>query len=204
MKCVVFCAGEFNKIPSSIISQGDFIICADGGYNHAAAMGITPNLLVGDMDSIKGSAQAGETIELPRDKDDTDTYFALREGLSRGYKEFILLGALGGRLDHTYANIASIEFLLDNNAAGTIISGDSIITMIKNGGREFTGEYKYLSVFAYGGEASGVSISGVKYPLNNATLSPSHPIGISNEIVGGSAVVSVRDGCLVIMQTYDR
>lgn len=204
-KCIIFAAGEikdFSK-PLEIISKGDFVICADNGRRHAERLGIKPDIIIGDFDS--SVPVSGENvIRLPAEKDDTDTSAALKEGLSRGYKDFRIFGALGGRLDHTAANISLLSLLLDGGAHGTITGDDAEIIMIKNSSVSVKKNgYRYMSVFAYGGNAVGVTLEGVKYPLNDYTMQSSFPIGVSNEISGCEARVSVKDGRLLIMQTND-
>lgn len=238
-KCIILAAYkiENEKIPLEIISKGDFIICADGGRRHAAKMGITPDVILGDFDSspeiesseierceknifpAKQAAEIGdinsrnisaenltkpEIIRLPAEKDDTDTAAAIKLGLVRGYEEFYIFGGIGGRIDHTIGNIVLLKYLADKGCRGVIVGDDAEITMVKDGGTELKkGKYKYLSVLAFGGDAEGVTLSGVKYPLQDYNLANNYPLGVSNEITEDTAQISVKSGTLLIIQAEE-
>jgi thiamine pyrophosphokinase len=139
----------------------------------------------------------------PTVKDDTDIMLAIKEGLEKGYRDFEIYGALGGRLDHTYANIQCLNYLINNGARGSLIGdGGSLVTMIKNEEIIFEAS-KYvsgrkISVFAFGGTAYCVTERGLRYTTDNITIRTDFPIGISNEFVGEDAYIKVGDGILMI------
>ena len=201
-RCVIVCAGERDKKPF-LRKPGDFVICCDDGLTAAREIGLRPDMIVGDFDSLPpGEAlpEGVETLRFPVMKDDTDSMIAVREGLSRGYREFVLLYALGGRLDHTFANIQTLAFLLDHGADGVLLGPDDWVGILRNGKRRIPRDDTYtLSVFAYGGTARGVGIEGALYPLRDAALDCSFPIGLGNRITADEAVVSVREGTLILM-----
>lgn len=179
-------------------SPADFIIAADGGYNSAQALGIKPDLVVGDFDSLGYVPEAESVVRHPVRKDDTDTLLAIRLGLERGYRHFVIIGALGGRLDHTFANLQSLLFLRDNGARGLLYGDGFAVTAVTNGSVTVEGDGT-LSVFSLDPCAKGVFLRNVSYPLENAELTSSFPIGVSNEFIGGPAEIGVEQGTLLVM-----
>lgn len=197
-RCIIFCAGECDGIVAPI-EAGDFIIAADGGYRHVLALGIHADEVLGDFDSL-GFAPAGANI-FPTEKDDTDAMLAIRRGLLLGFREFVLYGALdGARLDHTVANFAALQFLADHGASGTLVGLTAMVTLVKNGAISFPATARGLiSVFCHGADAYGVTLENLKYPLTDAPLSAGFPLGASNEFIGKSAKISVKDGSLLVI-----
>ena len=199
-RCFIAGAGEYCGLLTP--SAGDFVIAADGGYAELVSRGISPDLVVGDFDSLGEIPDHPNVIRTNVEKDDTDMVTAVKEGIARGFNEFIIDGGLGGRLDHTFANIQTIVFLAQNNARGYLIGKDTTITAITDSSIAYIPEAKgRISVFASGNTASGVTISGLKYTLANGLLTNDYPLGVSNEFVGEPAVVSVTQGTLIIMWT---
>lgn len=182
---------------------GDFVIAADGGYQAAGSLGITPDLVVGDFDSL-GYVPEGVPIERhPVMKDDTDTLLAVRLGLERGYRNFVITGAIGGRLDHTIANLQTLVFLADHGAVGLLYGDSTVATAVKNGSVTLTGRGT-VSVFCFGPPATGVYERGMLYSLTDATVTAGFPIGVSNEFTGEPARVSVEDGTLLILWSAEK
>lgn len=186
--------------PSELyIENGAFVIAADAGIEKLNKAGITPDLIIGDFDSL-GSSPSGENVRVfPVEKDDTDTMLALKEAISLGYDTVIISGGLGGELDHTVANLQTLlyacdngvnAFLTDGVTTATVVS-DSIVLEAENVGR--------CSVFAFGGEARGVNISGLKYEAEGITLSPSFPLGVSNHFTQKEAKISLQSGRLLVI-----
>jgi thiamine pyrophosphokinase len=178
----------------------DFVIAADAGYLHMAGLSAAPDLVVGDFDSLRHKPDHPNIVVHPREKDQTDMLLAIDEGLRRDYKRFVLLGGLGGRLDHTFANIQALIHLAEANARGYLAGNGTVVTVIKNGGIAFDGDKNgIVSVFCCGEPAKGVTLKGLKYPLNNATLKESEPLGVSNEFTGVRSEITVSHGCLIVM-----
>lgn len=178
----------------------DFVIAADGGYTNLKRIDYKPDLVIGDFDSIDAEPDVENKIRLPKEKDDTDTLFAVRLGLEKGYKKVVILGGIGGRLDHTLANIQTLIFIAEHGAKGFLVGEGYVITAVKDGKITFSPEKKGLiSVFCGGGEARGVYLKGLKYPLVNYTLTNTVPIGVSNEFVGTESSVEVKKGTLIVM-----
>ena len=184
--------------------EGDLVIAADGGYASLTRLGITSHLAVGDFDSLGWTPDHPALIQLPCEKDDTDMGYALKLGLERGYRRFLLLGGVGGRLDHTVANLQLLGFLSKQGAMGVLYGGGQASAVLTNGTLSFpAGLSGYCSVFCRGGTAQGVTIRGLKYSLDNAALSEDFPLGVSNEFTGVPASVSVADGSLLIVWNCD-
>lgn len=201
--CVIVGASPEPAIPI-IYTEESFVICADGGVVTAAKQGVYPDVIVGDGDSTQSIPPefAGvEVIRLPQEKDDTDLIYAVKLGLFKGCKEFSLYGASGGRFDHTIANLQTLSYLCDHGATGVVESTSHRFFLIQNTSvRVPKKEGWYLSVFSYTERCSGVSETGVKYPLDNVVLDQSFPLGVSNEITEEVATITVKNGKMLLVQ----
>lgn len=199
--CIIFCAAGFTGLAREI-GETDLVIAADGGLRHTQALGIVPDVILGDFDSL-GFAPQGASV-FPVEKDDTDAMLAVRHGLAQGCDRFFLYGSLDGpRLDHSIANFQTLQFLADRGAAGYLIGKDFMLTVIKNGTLFFPADWKgTVSVFCMGADARGVSIKGLHYELEQGTLTAGFPLGVSNHFVGKTAEVTVKDGSLLVL--WDR
>ncbi len=179
---------------------GDMIIAADGGYRSLLSLGIKPDLVVGDFDSLGYVPTDVEVIQCPVRKDDTDMMLAAREGIKRGFDRFMLVGGLGGRLDHSLANIHTLAWLAGHGARGVLAGPKENILLLKNGTAEFhSGVTGSLSVFAWGGPAKGVTLENLEYNLQDAELSCDFPIGVSNHFTMAPARITVKDGMLLVL-----
>ena len=196
--CRIIGAGECRKIDFEK-NNGDLIIAADGGCVYLKKAGIVPDIIIGDFDSLGYVPKGNEVIKLNPVKDITDMDAAVQEGLKRGYTEFHLYGACGGRVDHTLANIQLVASLAQKNIKACI-HGDTIITAVCNGEITFDKDYNgFISVFSHSDKSVGVSIQGLKYTLDNAKLSNVFPLGVSNEFVGTESKITVENGTLLIV-----
>ena len=200
-KCVIFCAADFDCLAEELTAE-DFVIAADGGLRHIRALDISPDVILGDFDSL-GFVPGGASV-FPVEKDDTDAMLAVRHGLSLGYREFVLYGSLDGpRLDHTIANFQTLQYLADHGAYGYLAGLRHMVTVVKNGTLRFPeGCRGTVSVFCLGADAKGVSLRGLYYPLKNGTLTAGFPLGVSNHFTGDAAEISVTDGSLLVL--WDR
>ncbi len=196
--CYIFGAGECCRFPE--IPADALVIAADGGYRKLASHGIKPDLLLGDFDSLLFIPENIETIRFKSEKDDTDMSLAIDEGISRGYDTFHLYGGTGGRLDHTLANIQCIARLSQKGLRGFLHDTNYVITAISNNKVEFDESHTgYVSAFSHSDASTGVYESGLKYSLDNATLSNLTPLGVSNEFCGKKSTISVENGTLIIV-----
>ena len=200
-KCIIFCAAGFDSLVQPITKE-DFVIAADGGLTHTQRLGITPDEILGDFDSL-GFAPEGANV-FPVEKDDTDAMLAVRRGLSLGYREFVLYGSLDGpRLDHTVANFQTLQYLADNQASGYLVGSTYLVTVVKEGSLFFSAEVEgTISVFCMGKDAEGVTLEGLYYPLEKGSLTAGFPLGVSNHFTGERATVTVENGSLLVL--WDR
>lgn len=197
-KCIVFCAAEFDRLACPIEPE-DYVIAADGGLQHTQALGIEPQEILGDFDSLGYIPQDARVF--PVEKDDTDAMLAARRGLALGFREFLYYGSLDGkRLDHTVANYQTLQYLADHGARGYLVGQDFLVTVVKEGTISFPeGTEGLISVFCLGADARGVSLRGLYYPLEGGTLTAGFPLGVSNHFTGAPAEISVEAGSLLVM-----
>ena len=201
--CYIVGAGEFTPRGLSPM-PGDLVIAADGGYRALENIGIHPDLLMGDLDSL-GNHPFPENLPLqqfPTEKDDTDTGIALMEGWNRGFRDFALYGCSGGRADHLLANWQSMCRFSRMGASVRMAAVDYDAYALTNGQLDLPDRPAgtTVSIFCHSAQASGVSIEGLKYSLRDAELTSDYPIGVSNEHLDSPACVSVRSGTLLILQ----
>lgn len=208
-KCIIIGAGDLT-VSDIATKEEDYIIAVDGGMMYLGVLGIEPDIIIGDFDSVEGEyLQAIEKIEtkhpekvirLNKEKDDTDMLAALRYGLEKGYKDFEIYAGLGGRLDHTIANIQCLLYLKNHDATGYLKDGNGIIFVMKDESVSFKESMEgYVSLFALGDRAEGVTLEGLKYPLDKYTITNDFPIGISNEFVGVESKITVEHGQLAVI-----
>ena len=200
-RCVIIAASpeaDLSFIAESV-SHDDYVICADAGYKAAFKAGVTPDAVIGDFDS-SDIPESGDITVLPVEKDHTDTMGAALLGIKRGYKNFLILNALGGRLDHTLNNLYTLLFI-DRLGAGAVIeSKTEKIMLLKKGEHKFSGlKGLTLSVFPFGGDRVVLSYKGLKYPLRNYTLTSDNPIASSNIAQSDDVRITVHDGTALIV-----
>ena len=211
-KCIVIGAGDLT-LGNIAVGEEDFVIAVDGGLGYCGVLEVEPDLLIGDFDSVSEEEEKAvrlleqdipdRVIRLAREKDDTDMLAALKEGLARGYRQFHIYAGTGGRFDHTLANIQCLLYLKKRDAVGYLIDGTGMMLVICGEAVHFRRNLEgTLSLFSLGEKANGVTISGMKYELENAVLTNDFPIGISNEFIGEEAMISVEEGELVCMISY--
>ncbi len=198
--CYIFAAGDFygNVTPNS----NDLIIAADAGYHHIEKLGLHPDVILGDFDTIGDIPNHNNIIRFPAEKDNTDTELAIMEGIKYGFGKFIICGALGGsRLEHTIANIYLAASYCEKGYDITLTDGNYNIFPLHNGTKGFDEMHSgYISVFPILGAANGVSESGLKYHLENATLDSANPtLCVSNEFMGTPSSISVSNGTIIII-----
>ena len=199
-RCVIFAAGTFYGLRERP-APGDFVIAADAGYQTCLRVGVTPDLLLGDFDSMEIPADFSNIRRSPVEKDDTDTMLAIKTGLAEGCGEFYLYGGTGGkRLDHTLANLQSLLYLRRRGARGWLYDNDFVWTVIENESLtvEKTVEWGLFSAFCLGDRAEGIDETGFQYPLRDAILTPEFPLGVSNHILESAATITVRRGALAV------
>ncbi len=198
--CYIIGAGDIGEV-SVKADEKDFIICADGGYRYKNLFGRECDCVVGDFDSFGTVPETKNKIVAPCEKDETDMMLAVDTGYGKGYRNFVLFGALGGgRSDHSVANIQLLHYIASKGGTGTIIHGDEIFTAFKNDTLILDETLKgYISVFSLSDESRGVRLKNLKYTLENTALNSLNPVGVSNEFIGEKAEISVKDGVLLVV-----
>lgn len=204
--CVIFGAGPFDMPSDKLLPDScekPLYICADGGFDNAKRAEILPDIVIGDLDSAISTVPEGiPVVFLPPEKDATDLRVCVNHGLKNGCKTFILLCCTGGRLDHFIANLSVLEYLDSVGAKGVIANSLNLIR-IMGSERSLTfepvGGYRYVSVLAVDEVCRGVTLTGMKYPLKNATLRRDDAIGVSNEPSGGKITISVESGKIYVI-----
>lgn len=210
-RCVIVSAGEIRDYErtKAFLREGDFFVFCDGGLAHAGGLGIEPDVIVGDFDSCEasdlskyaGTAGHPEIIKLPREKDDTDTLFAVKLAVERGFDDFLFLGAMGARFDHALANVSVLLFLDGLGIKAVLVDDYSEMQIVGERPFYIKDDCSYFSVMTIEGSVSGVNIKNAKYPLENASLSADFQLGISNEVLPGkTAEVSVKDGRVLVIK----
>lgn len=201
--CYIFGAGEFSPCEITL-QENDLVIAADGGYDHLIRMGLRADVALGDFDSVSSNEIWDDTIcekmTYPPEKDDTDMMLAIKLGLSRGFGQFAIYGGLGGRLDHTIANIQALSYLAEHHAQGVLYHEDCALTVIKDS--SYTIEKTYagcVSVFSLSNTSKNVTIRGLQYEVEGITLTNAFPLGVSNSAVGKKGIISVENGTLLIL-----
>ena len=208
MKAFIYTGGVI--FPDGITERpkaGDLCIAADGGYRNAEALGVRIDVLLGDFDTLgepKDVDEKTEILRVPAEKDFTDTQFAIRTALERGANDIIIIGGLGGRLDHTLSNLSVLEELSSYGIFALITDGQNRVRYLNATSLLVArSPFRYLSLIAATEKAKGVSIEGCRYPLKNATLVRSVQYAVSNEITGNCALISLKRGALYIIESRD-
>lgn len=207
-RCVILSAAPARDpmVLAGYLLSDDYIVAADGGWQLAVQMGVKPALLVADFDSLGVPAIADdvECVSLPVEKDVTDTAEAMRLAYDKGYRSFLLVGCTGGRLDHQQAAFAVAADYARKGCDITLVDEQNEIHLL------MPGSYVYpacpdekISLFAFGGDVTGLFIDGLKYSVSDYTLSPYDPLCVSNEWVGEDACLSFKSGVLMLYFSKD-
>ena len=197
--CYIVGAGE-NYGLDFTPSADDFVIAADAGIRCLEQSGITADLVIGDFDSLDYIPSHPNTIALKPEKDETDMFAAIREGIKAGYSVFHIYCGTGGRIDHTIANLQILAYLSQNRMQGFLFDKDSVITTITDSKMAFDAiPSGYVSVFSHTEKSEGVYLQGLKYELDNTMLTNTFPLGVSNEFIGKESSISVGRGTLLII-----
>ena len=202
-RCVVIGGADIGRYDCirSYLRADDFYICCDSGLKHREGLGIVPDLIVGDFDSYEDPHLEAETITLPCEKDDTDTVFAVKEALARGFHEFLLAGVIGGRLDHTLGNVSLLLMLDTRGKAAMAVDDYSEMEIVSNIPAQIGGRYAFFSLLNISGTAQGITIKNARYPLDGEEITCEYQYGISNEVLPGmTAEVSVQRGRLLLIK----
>ena len=204
-RCVIVGGADINNYDyiRKQLSVDDFVVYCDSGLKHLEALRISPSLIVGDFDSHENPHLDVETIVLPCEKDDTDTVFAVKEAIKRGFGDFILIGVIGARFDHSLGNVSILLYLDSQGIKGKIIDDYSEMELVSSEPAFIDDSYSFFSLLNVSGTARGITIENAKYPLNNAEITCEYQYGISNEVLSGrTAKVTVSSGKLLLVKCY--
>ncbi|MBE6547983.1 MAG: thiamine diphosphokinase [Ruminococcaceae bacterium] len=206
-RAFVYTGGEiFAEYIQEKPQDGDIVIAADSGYNNAKNMGVKVNILIGDFDSLAGELpkDVDEILQVPAKKDLTDTQLAVEKAVRMGATQITIVGSTSGRLDHALSMLAILEGLHERHIRGIILNGQNRVSYVKNTNHILlSGQgYKYFSLIATD-IAKGVSIEGAKYPLKNKTLDRKLQFAVSNEIEGNAALITVKKGGILVIESRD-
>lgn len=185
--------------------EGDLIVAADSGYNNARLLGVRPQILLGDFDSLGNPPlDVPEVMQVPPEKDFTDTQIAVETAVSRGADEIVIIGGIAGRFDHALSNLAILESLHQRKVRAIWLDGQNRVRFIRDTGFILLrSQYKYFSLIALDEKVKGVSIQGCKYPLKNKTIERKLQFAVSNEIEGNCALITVKKGGIYIIESKD-
>ena len=202
-RCVIVGGADINNYGFLRVTlcADDYVVFCDSGLKHLDGLQIEPSLIVGDFDSHVNPHLDVETIVLPCEKDDTDTVFAVKEAVKRGFDDFILVGVVGARLDHTLANTSILLYLDSQGKRGRIIDDYSEMEIVSSEPISISEEFSFFSLLNITGCVKGIPVTGAKYPLQDAEITCEYQYGVSNEVLAGeSATVSVKEGKLLLIK----
>ena len=204
-RCVIVGGADIKRTERirGLLRKDDYVIYCDSGLRHRDDLGAEPSLIVGDFDSHENPNLPVETIVLPRAKDDTDTVYAVKEALKRGFTEFLLIGVIGARFDHTLGNVSILLKLDSLGKKATIIDDYSEMEVVSRKKAIIDEGVSYFSLLAVDGTARGITITGAKFPLSDAEITSEYQYGVSNEVLPGqTAAVTVKEGRLLLVKVY--
>ena len=209
MRCVIIPAWAEHGIRNVVdLQPDDYILCADGGYALAMRENIYPNVVIGDFDSLgkipKELPDGSQLVKAAQEKNETDTFLCLSYGIQAGFRSFVVAGGIGGRLDHTLANLQLLAYAANHGLDMWIMDANDRVTAMCPGEKIIAKVPGWkLSVLAYDKICKGVTLKNVKYPLQDAQLSNDFPLGISNEFAGKEASISLKEGMLLLFVSRD-
>ena len=204
-RCVIIGGAEMKNYDAlkKQFREDDYVIFCDSGLRHMEMLEVEPSLIVGDFDSHENPNLPVETIVLPRAKDDTDTVYAVKEALKRGFEEFLLIGVIGARLDHTIGNVSILLMLDSLGKKAAILDDYSEMEIVSKEKAVIDEGVSYFSLLAVDGIARGITITGALFPLTDAEITPEYQYGVSNEVLPGqAAAVTVKEGRLLLVKVY--
>ena len=201
MRAVIICGGNVGEYITEYISEGDFIVCADSGYDSAVKFGIRPDMLIGDMDSVKSDYKHEKTVVYPTHKDCTDSEIVIQYVKKHGYDEVLLFGMIGTRMDHTLANLGLLKYFCNENAK--IIDAHNEIFLsdgeiILHGKKSDT-----VSIIPFEGDLIGVTTENLEYPLYNHNILSGTSLGISNVMTDEICKINIKEGKAFIIKSKD-
>ena len=203
-RAVVIAGGEiisYERVRSFLKPEDYYIFC-DSGLFHKEGLNVEPDLIIGDFDSHEKVDTGSEIITLPEMKDDTDSLSGVKLALKRGFKDFLLLGMTGRRMDHTLCNLYLLSYIKSHHGRALIVDDWSEMEVVENEEVFISVSYAYFSLIAWKGKCEGVNIDNALYPLSSAVIEPEYQYGISNEPLKGGSRVWVEKGSLLLIKDW--
>jgi thiamine pyrophosphokinase len=206
-RCLIFANGTLPDLDAArrLLRPDDVLIAADGGTRHLLDLGRTPSIVIGDLDSItdeerrKMKEAGAEIVEHPRDKDETDLELALDYAVENGFREIVIVAALGARLDQTLGNLSLLTNLQRSTFNLKLDDGVESAQFCRARSEVQGRRGDLVSLIPWGGEVTGVRTEGLRWPLSDETLVPHKTRGISNEMTGDLAHIQIASGLLLII-----
>ncbi|MEG2660548.1 MAG: thiamine diphosphokinase [Oscillospiraceae bacterium] len=199
-RCIILAARPISVQMREYCNEGDYVIAVDAGYENARTLCLTPNLYVGDFDSADVPKNAVNVMRLPSEKDETDTYYAAQKAVGEGFTDVLILGGMGGRFDHTLANMSTLLYLAKNKVNAIMADENNEISVLLPGSYDISPKDDFfLSFYPIEPVAKGVTIKHVKYPIENAEIKNTFPICTSNEFNFVPVSISVKTGGLFMV-----
>ena len=203
-KAYIFASGpvsDYNFV-SSLVDKDSYILCADGGLEHCLKCGISPDVVIGDMDSYNGKVDDKILIKHPTEKDDTDTSLCIKHAVEKGYNEIDVFGAIGGRFDHSFANVQLLLYCKERGVNCTLCDNETVFVVHNEMVKIPIEKGTTVSIFSLSVKSKNITLKGFKYPLESASLSSNFPLGVSNVSVSEEIEIAVEDGTLLVVISH--
>ena len=204
-RCVIVGGADIRNydVVKRYLKPDDYVIYCDSGLKHLAGLGVNPGLIVGDFDSHENPHLPVETVVLPCEKDDTDTVYAVKEAVKRGFSDFLFLGVVGGRLDHTLGNVSILLKLDALGKKAEILDDYGLMRIISKETVEISDDCRFFSLLNIDGTAKHINVTGAKYPVTDGEITCDYQYGVSNEVLPGqTARVTVGEGRLLLVLIF--
>lgn len=203
-KAYIFASGpvsDYNFV-SSLLDKDSYILCADGGLEHCLKCGISPDVVIGDMDSYNGKVDDKILIKYPTEKDDTDTSLCIKHAIEKGYNEIDVFGAIGGRFDHSFANVQLLLYCKERGVNCRLCDKETVFVVHNEMVKIPIEKGTTVSMFSLSVKSKNITLKGFKYPLERAKMSNDFPLGVSNISVSEEIEIAVEDGTLLVVISH--
>lgn len=203
MTALIVGNGEVSEKIKPLLPENAYVICADGGFRHMDKLGLTPDIIIGDMDSVKADLHGEKTIVYPVRKDFTDSEIAVNYAIDNGFSDLVLIGFTGTRMDHTLNNLFLLKGISERGVRAEIIDEHNIIHYAEKENIIRGKKGDIVSIIPIGGDVSGITTEGLDYPLFSETLEFGKGRGVSNVMTGDECRITVKNGSALIIKSKD-
>jgi len=201
MKAILIAGGNVSDYDKLYINENDYVICADSGYDRAKKLGIIPDVVIGDMDSVKSTEIKSEKIVYPTRKDYTDSELIMEYAKNNGFDELILLGFIGTRMDHTITNLSLLLNYSESDAV--IINENNEIRLARDKNIIKGKKGDIVSIIPFGGDLRGIFTHNLEYTLKNENLYLGFGRGVSNVMTSDECTITIESGKGLIIKSRD-